>query len=140
MRASPGTIASALAAASFISSGARAAAPAESVIAGRVVFQEQCQSCHSAGPGAVNRLGPHLNGLIGRRAGSVEGYGYSSASRRSGITWDAVSIASYLGNLRLVMPGTKMAYAGLKDENQLSDLIAFLESLDATGEPKPAVK
>ena len=79
--------------------------------------------------GAGNRVGPHLNGLIGRKAGTVEGYNYSPANKNSGITWDEAVFREYIQNPRAKIPGTKMIYAGLKDEQKIKDLIAYLKTL-----------
>jgi cytochrome c len=78
-------------------------------------------------------IGPELNGVIGRKAGSVEGFNYSEANKNSGITWDEASFSEYIKNPRAKVPGTKMIFAGLKDEQRIKDLIAFLKQYDASG-------
>jgi cytochrome c len=108
--------------------GARAQDPA----AGEKVFA-QCRACHQVGPKARNLVGPKLNGLFGRKAGTVEGYNYSDANKKSGITWDEATFAEYIKNPRAKIPGTKMVYAGLKDEQRIKNLIAYLKQFDAEG-------
>ncbi|MFN3287100.1 MAG: c-type cytochrome [Sphingomonadaceae bacterium] len=84
-----------------------------------------CRACHVTQPG-VNRVGPSLHGIIGRRAGTVPGFNYSAANKNSGVTWTPQVMFTYLENPRKFMPGTKMAYAGLKDPQKRADLIAWL--------------
>ncbi len=107
-------------------------AQAQDAAAGEKVFA-QCRACHQMGENAKNAVGPHLNGLFGRRAGSVEGYNYSPANKNSGITWDEAVFREYIQNPRAKIPGTKMVYAGLKDEQRINDLIAYLKQFDTTG-------
>jgi cytochrome c len=85
------------------------------------------------GENAKNAVGPVLNGLFGRPAGSVEGYNYSPANKNSGLTWDEAVFREYIKDPRAKIPGTKMVYAGLKDEQRITDLIAYLKQFDATG-------
>ena len=90
----------------------------------------QCVACHVVEPG-VNRSGPSLAGIIGRTAGTVDGYNYTEANANSGITWSLEKMYQYLENPRRVVPGTKMAFAGLKDGQDRANVIAYLQS---TGE------
>ncbi|MGQ5701712.1 c-type cytochrome [Sandaracinobacteroides sp. A072] len=92
---------------------------------GRVVFI-QCQSCHTLEAGK-NRVGPSLHDLIGREAGTVEGFRYSPANKNSHLVWSEETLFTYLENPRKMVPGTTMAYAGLKDPQKRADLIAFLK-------------
>ena len=101
--------------------------------AGRRVFA-QCRACHQVGDKAKNVVGPVLNGLFGRTAGTVEGYTYSAAMKNSGITWDEATFAEYIKNPKAKVPGTKMVYAGLKDEQRIKDLTAYLKQFDASGQ------
>lgn len=110
-------------------------AAAQDAAAGEKVFV-QCRACHQVGEKAKNAVGPVLNGLFGRKAGTVEGYNYSDANKNSGITWDEATFAEYIKNPRAKIPGTKMVYAGLKDEGQIKNLIAFLQQFDASGKKK----
>jgi cytochrome c len=77
-----------------------------------------------------------VNGLIGRKSGSVAGYSYSAANRDSGITWDETTFREYIKDPKAKVPGTKMIYAGLKDEQKITDLVAFLKQFDAEGKKK----
>lgn len=108
-------------------------AQAQDAAAGEKVFA-QCRACHQVGPTAKNAVGPVLNGLFGRAAGSVEGYNYSPANKNSGITWDEATFHEYIQNPRGKIPGTKMIYAGLKDDKRINDLIAYLKQFDAEGQ------
>jgi cytochrome c len=107
-------------------------AQAQDAAAGEKVFA-QCRACHQVGETAKNATGPVLNGLFGRKAGSVEGYNYSPANKNSGLTWDEATFREYIVNPRAKIPGTKMVYAGLKDEQRTNDLIAYLKQFDASG-------
>lgn len=93
--------------------------------AGKAVFQK-CHVCHAVEPGKHSPLGPSLHGLFGRRAGTVEGYKYSEAMQQSGITWDDKSLAQFLRSPRTDIPGTRMAFPGLKSEAEIDDLLAYL--------------
>ncbi|MBJ6126866.1 c-type cytochrome [Microvirga splendida] len=107
-------------------------AQAQDAAAGEKVFA-QCRACHQIGESAKNAVGPVLNGLIGRHSGSVEGYNYSPANKNSGLTWDEATFRNYIKDPRAKVPGTKMIYAGLKDEQRVNDLIAYLKQFDASG-------
>ncbi len=107
-------------------------ASADDAEAGQKVFAV-CKACHQIGENAKNGVGPELNGLIGRHSGSVEGYNYSAANKDSGIVWDEETFREYIKNPKAVIPGTKMIYAGLKDEQKISDLIAFLKQFGPDG-------
>ena len=71
-------------------------------------------------------VGPNLHGIFGRKAGSVEGFAYSEAMKNSGIVWDDDKIRQYLSKPRELVPGNKMAFPGIKDENEISNLLAYL--------------
>jgi cytochrome c len=106
---------------------------AQDAAAGEKVFA-QCRACHQVGETAKNAVGPVLNGLFGRTAGSVEGYNYSPANKNSGITWDEATFKEYIQNPKAKIPGTKMIYAGLKDEQKINDLVAYLKQFNAQGQ------
>ncbi len=106
---------------------------AQDAAAGEKVFA-QCRSCHQVGPAAKNAVGPVLNGLFGRKAGTVEGYNYSPANKNSGLIWDEATFSEYIKDPKAKVPGTKMVYAGLKDEKRIADLITYLKQFDATGQ------
>jgi cytochrome c len=105
---------------------------AQDAAAGERVFA-QCRACHQVGETAKNAVGPVLNGLFGRKAGTVEGYNYSPANKNSGLTWDEATFRDYIKDPRAKIPGTKMIYAGLKDEQRVNDLVAYLKQFDAAG-------
>ncbi|WP_201861614.1 c-type cytochrome [Microvirga soli] len=108
-------------------------AQAQDAAAGEKTFA-QCRACHQVGENAKNAVGPVLNGLFGRHSGSVEGYNYSPANKNSGITWDEATFREYIQNPRAKIPGTKMIYAGLKDEQKINDLVAYLKQFNAQGQ------
>ena len=97
--------------------------------AGEKVFL-QCKSCHVVEPGQ-NRIGPSLAGIVGRTAGTIEGFNYTDANANSGITWTKEKMFQYLEDPMRVIPGTKMAFAGLKDAQDRADIIAYLETASA---------
>ena len=94
--------------------------------AGEKIFT-QCKTCHVIDAG-VNRIGPSLHGIIGRKAGEVAGYSYSAANKGSGITWTAEKLYQYLEKPARVVPGTKMAFAGLKKPEDVADIIEWLKT------------
>jgi cytochrome c len=110
-------------------------ASAQDAEAGKKVFTK-CAPCHAIGPGAKNKVGPEQNGLVGRKAGSVEGFAYSAAMKNSGITWDEAQLDEYITDPKKKVPGNKMLFAGIKDEVERSDLIAYLASFNADGTNK----
>jgi len=108
---------------------------AQDAAAGEKVFGV-CKTCRQIGETAKNSVGPVLNGVIGRKAGSVPGYSYSAANKDSGITWAEATFREYIKDPKAKIPGTKMIYAGLKDEQKTNDLVAFLKQFDADGKKK----
>ena len=108
---------------------------AQDAAAGEKVFGV-CRACHQVGETAKNNVGPSLNGLFGRKAGTIAGYNYSAANKDSGITWDEATFREYIKDPKAKIPGTKMIYAGLKDEQRTNDLIAYLQQFDAEGKKK----
>jgi cytochrome c len=107
-------------------------AQAQDAAAGKTVFA-QCMACHKVGEGAKNGVGPVLNGIIGRKAGTYEGYSYSEANKGSGLTWDEATFLEYIKDPKAKVPGTKMVYAGVKDEQKAKDLLAYLKTFNAEG-------
>lgn len=105
---------------------------AQNAEAGERVFV-QCRGCHQVGETARNVTGPHLNGLFGRTSGSLEGYAYSAANKNAGIVWTDESFREFVTNPRAKIPGTKMIYAGIKNPDQVTDLIAYLKQFEASG-------
>ncbi len=87
-----------------------------------------CKVCHAVEAG-VNKIGPSLSGIVGRSAGTIAGYTYSAANKNSGITWSPEKLFQYLENPQRIVPGTKMTYPGLPDEQKRADVIAYLGTL-----------
>jgi cytochrome c len=112
------------------------AATAQDAAAGEARFKSLCFPCHDIGSGAKIKLGPPLNGLAGRAAGTMPGYPYSDANKNSGITWSTESFAEYIKNPMQRMPGTKMAFGGVRDEKDIANLWAFLSQFDEKGNKK----
>ena len=100
-------------------------ARAQDADAGKKVFNE-CRACHVLDK-LTNRVGPHLGGVIGRKAGSVKGFSYSDAMKNSGITSAPESLSKYLKDPKAAIPGNKMAFAGVKKDDDLKNLIAYLK-------------
>lgn len=97
--------------------------------AGSQVYQRECASCHQIGDGAVHRIGPHLNRIFDRRAGSHEDFRYSEAltrQGRDGLFWDLARLHAYIENPRALVSGTRMSYRGLRDEERRANLIAYM--------------
>lgn len=103
------------------------AANPEQIAMGAKLFRK-CKSCHQVGEGAKNRVGPTLNGIIGRTAASIEGFKYSKAMKASGITWDVEALSEFLKKPKLMVPKTKMSFIGLKKQEDIDALIAYLRT------------
>jgi cytochrome c len=108
------------------------AAHAQDAENGADIFKK-CRACHQIGENAKNVVGPKLNGLFGRKAGSIEGFSYSDANKGSGVVWDEKVFAKYIADPKSAMPGNKMAFVGIKDEKDVADLIVYLKMFDADG-------
>jgi cytochrome c len=100
--------------------------------AGEKVFAK-CKACHQIGEGAKNAVAPELNGLNGRKAGSVEGYNYSDPMKASGISWDEASFKEFIKNPKAKVPGTKMIFQGLASEGDQDNVWAYLSQYKADG-------
>ena len=109
-----------------------ASANAQDAAAGEKSFNK-CRACHQVGETAKNVVGPVLNGLFGRKSGMVAGYNYSDANKNSGITWDEAAFADYIKDPKAKIPGTKMTFAGIKNEQEIKDLTAFLKQFGNDG-------
>ena len=96
-------------------------------------FSSSARPVTRSGEGAKNAVGPVLNGLFGRKAGSIEGFSYSPANKNSGITWDEATFREYIRDPKAKIPGTKMIFPGLKDPKQIDDIVAYLKQFDAAG-------
>lgn len=111
---------------------AASSASAQDVAAGERSWNK-CRACHQLGETAKNLVGPQLNGLFGRKSGTVEGYTYSQANKDSGITWDEAVFAEYIKDPKAKIPGTKMVFAGIKNEQEVKDLTAYLKQFGKDG-------
>ena len=107
-------------------------AQAQDLAAGEQSFRK-CGPCHSVGEDARNKVGPVLNGLDGRKSGTVADYSYSEANKAAGITWSEDTFKDYIQNPMTKVPGTKMAFAGIKNETEIANLWAYLKQFKADG-------
>jgi cytochrome c len=114
---------------------AATAALAQDAAAGKTSFNK-CMACHAIGEGAKNKVGPELNGLDGRKSGTAPDYSYSDANKNSGITWNKDQFLDYIKDPKAKIPGTKMAFAGIKNEKEANDLLAFISQHDKDGKTK----
>ena len=105
--------------------GAIRPAVAADAEAGKAVF-ERCKICHTVEAGGRNGVGPNLHAIFGRKAGTLDGFTYSEAMKSSGIVWDDDTMAKYLRSPREVVAGGKMAFPGIKEDDQLANVIAYL--------------
>jgi len=103
--------------------------------AGKSSFNK-CLACHAIGEGAKNKVGPELNGLDGRKSGTAPDYNYSEANKGSGITWNEAQFKEYIKDPKAKIPGTKMAFAGIKSQNEINNLWAYVSQFDADGKIK----
>jgi len=93
---------------------------------GAKLFKTRCEQCHSVEKGK-NAVGPSLHGLFGRQSGQVEGFSYTDANKQKGVHWEEKTLFDYLENPKKYIPGTKMAFGGLKKASDRNDLITFLK-------------
>jgi cytochrome c len=117
------------------SSAAVPAALAQDAATGKTSFNK-CLACHAIGPDAKNKVGPELNGLNGRKSGTAPDFNYTDANKNSGITWSEAEFKEYIKDPKAKIPGTKMAFAGIKNEKEASDLWAYLSQYDKDGKTK----
>jgi len=108
---------------------------AQDLEAGEGSFRK-CAPCHSVGEDAANKVGPVLNGLDGRKAGVVEGFSYSDANKNSGISWNEETFKEYIRDPRAKVPGTKMIFAGIKSDKEVTDLWGYLKQFAVNGSKK----
>jgi cytochrome c len=108
---------------------------AQDVGAGETSFKK-CLPCHDIGEDARNKVGPKLNGIDGRKSGSIEGFSYSDANKNSGITWSEETFKDYIKDPRAKIPGTKMIFAGIKNETEANNLWSYLKQFGANGDKK----
>jgi cytochrome c len=97
---------------------------------------KKCLPCHAIGPGAANKVGPELNGLDGRHSGQAPNFSYSDANKNSGIVWGEATFKDYIKDPRAKIPGTKMIFAGIKNEQEVNDLWAYVSQYDKDGKTK----
>lgn len=118
-----------LAVAGMIAVFAATSARAQDVSAGERLFKRHCGICHIAEKDSTRRLqGPNLFGLIGRKAGTIEGFRYSDANKNSGIVWSNETLEPYLENPRDVIKGTTMAFVGVKKPDERKAIIEYLDA------------
>ena len=125
--------------------GAFLAATASSAVSQKAAAQDvekgqrsfnKCLPCHAVGPGAENKVGPELNGLDVRHAGTAANFNYSEANRNSGIVWSEATFKDYIRSPQAKIPGTKMTFAGVSNPQEIEDLWAYLRQFDASGQVK----
>lgn len=108
-----------------------AAVPAGDTAAGEQAFRRLCISCHIATPEGPRRLGPTLFGVVGRHSGSVAGFNYSRGNREANVDWTPEILFEYLKNPRAMVPNTTMSFAGIRDDQERANVIAYLRTLRA---------
>jgi len=124
-----------LAAAAVVFMAGAGAAFAVDIDAGETSFRK-CLPCHAVGESARNKVGPVLNGLEGRRSGTIEGYSYTQVNKDADITWSDASFKDYIMDPRGKIPGTKMVFNGIKDEDEITNLWAYLKQFGPDGKKK----
>lgn len=110
-------------------------AAAQDLAAGEQSFKK-CLPCHSVGDGATHKVGPLLNGLDGRKAGTIPGYNYSDANKDSGLVWSEAVFKDYIKDPMGKMPGTKMAFPGIRNDAEIGHLWAYLKQFGTDGKIK----
>jgi cytochrome c len=111
------------------------ASRAQDLAAGAQSFKK-CLACHAVGEGAANKVGPQLNGLEGRKSGTIPGYNYSEANKKADLVWDEAVFRNYIKNPMGKIPGTKMAFPGIRNETEITNLWAYLKQFGADGKIK----
>ncbi|OAV92018.1 cytochrome c [Puccinia triticina 1-1 BBBD Race 1] len=94
---------------------------------GAKLFNQRCATCHTVDECAPHKVGPNLHGLFGRKTGQAPGYNYTEANIKKGITWSEETLMEYLIDPKKYIPGTKMAFAGLKKEKERANIVAYLK-------------
>jgi cytochrome c len=110
-------------------------ASAQDIAAGETSFRK-CAGCHAVGLDAKNRIGPQLNGIEGRKCGTVDGYNYSTANKGCALTWNEAVFVEYIRDPKAKIPGTKKSFSGIRDETEARNLWAYLRQFGAGGRPK----
>lgn len=98
--------------------------------AGEIMFEQRCRSCHADDP-ALKAYGPSLIGVLGRKAGSLEGYEYSDAMKNSGIVWNENTLRAWMADNDGFMPGTRMRHVGISDRAEQDFLLTYLKALSS---------
>jgi cytochrome c len=124
-----------LVAVAALSAAMSGVAMGQDLAAGETAFKK-CLPCHSIGEGAKNKAGPALNGLDGRKTGTVEGFSYSDANKNSGIVWNHDTFLEYIRDPRTRIPGTKMIFPGIKNDKEVANLWAYIAQYGADGRKK----
>ena len=114
---------------------ASGAALANDLAAGATSYKK-CVTCHDVGPTAKNKVGPVLNGIDGRKSGTIPGYNYSDANKNSGLVWNEAVFLEYIKDPKAKIPSTKMVFAGIKNEAEAKNLWAYLVQFAADGQKK----
>ena len=109
---------------------------AQDAAAGNAAFSKWCLPCHAAGEGATIKLGPPLNGIDGRKSATFEGFNYSDAIKGLNTTWNEAQFKDFINAPMQKVPGTRMAFAGVKDPKEQADLWAYLKQFGPDGKPK----
>jgi cytochrome c len=107
-------------------------ANAQDLAAGEQSFRK-CLPCHAVGEDAKHKIGPVLNGLDGRKSGTIDGYNYSEANKKAEIVWSEASFKDYIQNPMARIPGTKMAFAGIRNDPEIAALWAYLKQFKSDG-------
>jgi cytochrome c len=110
--------------------------PKASADGGKDVFK-RCLQCHTPEKGGPNRVGPNLWGVVGRKPAQHAGFPYSEAMKGHGASWNWEQLAAYLHDPKAAIPGNKMAFAGVKDNAELADLLAYMRTLSDSAPPLP---
>jgi cytochrome c len=118
-----------------LSTSALSPAAAQDAAAGEVSFS-RCLGCHAIGVDAKNKIGPQLNGIDGRKCGSVMGYTYSAANKDCAFTWDETAFVEYIRDPRAKIPGTKKSFSGIRDQGEAKNLWAYLRQFGPDGRPR----
>lgn len=129
------SVLAAAAAAVLAASAAVVPAQAGDLAAGATSFKK-CAACHDVGEKARNKVGPVLNGLEGRKSGTIAGYKYSDANQAAAIVWTEATFKEYIKDPKAKIPGTKMVFAGIRSEKESDDLWSFLKQYGADGKIK----
>ena len=118
-----------------IFSASTGVALAQDLAAGATSFKK-CAACHDVGETAKNKVGPVLNGLDGRKTGTIAGYNYSDDNKNSGIVWSEATFLDYIKDPKAKIPKTKMVFVGIKNETEAKNLWAYLKQFAADGKKK----